>query len=532
MALRAENGVSERSTGTGTRLGIAAVVTLNLALAMGVAGGVTWLAARPGLRLRVDLTAAGENTLDVNARAVLDGVQGDDPILIDVFLRPLPAPLDQISARAQQRLAGLLRLAHEHRPELVEVAHHALAGPTGVSETEARMRELGISEVDVVVVSRGDRKEVLRFLGDVAEIDIGRPANMPGGFEPPSLISFRGEEALVKAILKVTQGERPHAYFSWGHGERNVYGEDPRDLGLLEHALRQDGFIVKRWVSEEQGAVPSDCAVLALIAPEEPLSAHEIGLVRDHVDRGGSLIAVPGHRLIAGEGTVSELLEGYGVRVGEGVVSRPYVGAGGSPVYGIPECAEVVVRAAGMAARHPITASLRRADRRVRIVFSRPLERASKPTGGILLDLLSASEFTWADLPDEDGVHRWNWDEEREAEGPFSLAMTSRFPPPLPGPAPPVGTMEQRPESRVLALGAPDLFANALFDTNRDFLLNAFNWAASREYRVSITPRDPDLRRLELGAGRGLFALTMCAVVALPLVCLLLGLGVAWKRRR
>ena len=38
MALRAENGVSERSTGTGTRLGIAAVVTLNLALAMGVAG--------------------------------------------------------------------------------------------------------------------------------------------------------------------------------------------------------------------------------------------------------------------------------------------------------------------------------------------------------------------------------------------------------------------------------------------------------------------------------------------------------------
>ena len=69
MALRAENGVSERSTGTGTRLGIAAVVTLNLALAMGVAGGVTWLAARPGLRLRVDLTAAGENTLDAGCMA-------------------------------------------------------------------------------------------------------------------------------------------------------------------------------------------------------------------------------------------------------------------------------------------------------------------------------------------------------------------------------------------------------------------------------------------------------------------------------
>ncbi|MDP6409143.1 MAG: GldG family protein [Planctomycetota bacterium] len=530
--MSAERGASERGTGRATRLGIAATVSLNLALAAGAAGGLTWLAARPGLRSRIDLTAGGENTLDANSREVLDGVQGEEPILVDVFLRPLPAPLDQISARAQQRLAGLLRLAWEQRPELVRLTHHALAGPTGAGETEARMRELGITEIGVVVVSRGDRKEIVRFLGDVAEIDIGRPANMPGGYVPPRLLAFRGEEAIVKAVLKVTQGERPHAYFSSGHGERNLYGEDPRDLGLLEAALRQDGFIVKRWVSEEQGAVPDDCAVLALIAPQEPLSPRERDFVREFVDRGGSLIAVPGHRRIAGEGSVSELLEGYGVRVGEGVVSRPYVGAGGSPVYGIPECAEVVVRAEGMAARHPITASLRRAERRVRIVFSRPLERGRKPTGGVLLDLLSASEFTWADLPDEDGVHRWEWDEESEREGPFSLALTSRFPPPLPGPAPPPGTMEERPESRVLGLGAPDLFANVLFDTNRDFLLNAFNWAASREYRVSISPRDPDLRRLELGSGSGLFVLTMAAVVVLPLSCLLLGLGVAFKRRR
>jgi hypothetical protein len=532
VALSTDEHAPARPTGNATRLGIAATVALNLALAAGVAGGLCWLAARPGLRARIDLTATGENTLDENARAVIDAVEGDEPIVVDTFLRPLPAPLDRITARAQQRFVGLLRLAREQRPELFRVTHHALAGAAGTSGTEARMRELGLSEVDVVVVSRGDRKEIVRFLGDVAEIDIGRPANMPGGYVPPRLLAFRGEETIVKAVLKVTQGERPYAYFSWGHGERDLYGEEPRDLGLLEAALREDGFAVKRWESDEQGAVPDDCAVLAVVAPEEALSPRETDFVREYVDRGGSLIAVPGHRLITGAGSVGELLEGYGVRVGEGVVSRPYVGAGGSPVYGIPECAEVVVRAEGMAATHPITAPLRRAERRVRLVFSRPLERGRKPTGGVLLDLLTASEFTWADLPDADGVHRWMWDEEAEREGPFSLAMTARFPPPLPGPAPPAGTMEERPESRVLGLGAPDLFANVLFETNRDFLLNAFNWAASREYRVSISPRDPDLRRLELGSGRGLFFLTMCAVVILPLSCLLFGLGVAWKRRR
>jgi len=525
-----------RGTGWVTRLRIAALVLVNVLLAIGAAVALTWLAGRPGLRQRFDLTAAGENTLDESTRAVLDELPAGEPIRIDVFFRPLDRPLTQIGARAQARMFDLLLLARDYRADrIVLTAYDTGGAATGGSKVEARMRELGLRGLEnggVVAVSRGGRKELVRLVGDIAEIDLGNPDERPGQYVPPRLVRFRGEEGLLVAVLKVTQGESPQAYFSWGHGERDLYGDEPFELGRLERALRDDGFVVARWVPDEDGPVPDDCAVLAIVGPEEPFRPAELDWVREYVDSGGSLIAVPGHTLEQGVGSVTELLAGYGIRVVKGIICRPEVAPGGSLVFGVPECSALSVRAANMARSHPITEPLRRGDRRVLVNLTRSFERGRKPAGGVLLDILSANESTWRDLPDDDGTYRWNPDPGLEQTGPFSIAMTSCFPPPKSDPSNPVGPMRERPEARVLALGTFMLFINETLDWNRDFLLNAFNWAASREYRVNISPRDPDLRRLEIGSGRALAAMNALAVIGLPLLCLLMGLGTAWRRKR
>ena len=84
----------------------------------------------------------------------------------------------------------------------------------------------------------------------------------------------------------------------------------------------------------------------------------------------------------------------------------------------------------------------------------------------------------------------------------------------------------------MLALGSPEVFGNVSFDTNGDFLLNAFNWAASREFRVSITPRKSEERRIDIGQDRSLFRVNLVAVWLLPLACLALAFATAWRRRR
>ncbi len=520
----------EMNSGALRRAKIFTTVLLNVVLACAIAAGAVWLAGRPGLRQRIDLTVHGENTLDENARNVIDGLP--DTVQIDVFFRPQSPPLDQVVGEVQGRMFELLVLAEEYAPDKIELTNHPYAPPgLGGAELLEEMRALAVSDFNVFVVSNGDRRVQVALLGDVAEIDLGNPSPQRGQFRPPSLIEFEGQESLVKGLLRVTQGQRPLAVFSAGHGERALFEEGDGNLGRLHSALVEDGFRVETWDPSEDGAVPDGTAVLAMVGPEEPLSEQATGWIADFVRRGGSLIAAPSLFPTGGPTSLEGMLAKLGIVTQPGFVCRPVINAAGMPVYGNPESAQVLVRAAGMQPKHPVTQPLRQADRRVRLTFTHAFERGTPPTGGVVRELLRTDEYTWLEFPDAEGTHNWAWDQAREREGPFTLAMASVFPPDEVGPIP-LGTNSLVRECRVLALGSPEAFADGLFDTNRDLLLNGFNWAANREFRVSVTPRQLDQRRLDIGQDQSLFYLNVICLGLLPLGCLALAAFAAWRRKR
>lgn len=517
-----------RSTGTLTRIGILSQVLLTLGLALAAVLLLTWLSRRQGIRYRLDLTAAGENTLESASLDVLNKLE--DELVVDVFFRPVEEPYRQVVAEIQERMFALLLVAQDSLPEKIEIVHHDLSRPAeGASEIEARMRELGLRHVlNTVVLSYRERSAVLHLRGDIAVIDPGNPSRQ--NFVPPRILRFRGEEALIEGVLRVSRGAAPKLLFSRGHGERDLYADDAYDLGRLQTALVRDGFDPARWDGDADGPIPDDCRVVAVISPDGPFSRGELQYLRDFLDSGGRLIAAPSPIDQGGEGTLVELLEEYGLRTLSGIVARPVVGAGGKPGFGVPECAETVVRSDGMAMRHPVTEPLRRGERRVVLPFARALERGELPQGGIFVDLLRTNEYSWRDLPDP--VHDWEYDAGSEDRGPFRIAIAGWFPPLQPVPAQRMGSNQARPESRLLVIGSAEPFTNARLDANRDFALNTFNWAASREFRVKIAPRDPERRRIEIGVGRTLFTVNLLASAVLPLACLLAGIGVAWLRRK
>lgn len=523
-----------RGTGKFVRLGLVLQVGISIVLAAAIAIGLTWLSERPGMRLRVDLTAAGENSFDEETRRKLDALPDDASLEIDAFFVPYVQPLTDIGAELHGRMYRFLALVKESRRDIVRLTRHEMGGAVdGRLEAESRLRELGFRDptdgLNTVVLSYKGRRAVLRLLGDVAEVDVGSPRGRGGDFVPPRLVSFRGEEAFVRGLLKVSATGEPRALFSWGHGERDLYAEGDRQLSRLYRALGKDGFRVGRWDSDEVGAVPMDCAVLAIIGPQQPLSEMEKQWVREYLERGGRLIAGPGLLEQEGDGGLPDLLAEYGILRQAGIVCRPYVGPGGTLLQGRPECMDLSVRSQHMA-RHAITDPLRRGDRRVRMVFARPLRRGVAPEGGRLLELLQSDALTWADLPGPDGAGDTVLAEGQEVMGPFQLAMISHFPLAQAGPAAD-DAVTVRKDARVLAVGTPEVFCDMLFDTNRDFLLNAFNWAADREFRVSISTRDPDRRVLALDEGDVRLWLRRVLVWGLPGLCVLLGL-VRWAMRR
>ena len=521
-------------TGKLKRLEIMAQVTITALLAGVLAIGLTWLSERPGLRVRYDLTASGQNSFDEETQRLLSALPDDVQLEVDAFFVSFVPPMTQLGAELQGRFFRLLALIKESRRDIVQLTRHELEGPTpGRVEAEARMRALGFRDtsdaLNSVVLSYGGRRAVIRLVGDVGEIDVGNPRGRGGEFVPPRLVAYRGEEAFVRGLLKVSSVGEPRVLFAWGHGERDLYADDDRHMSRLFNALVEDGFKVGRWDSDEMGELPSDCDVLAMVGAQQPLTGVESNWIREFLARGGRLIAGPGLFEQEGDGGLPDLLEEYGIRRQAGMICRPYVGANGTLLQGRPECMDISVRSQNMA-RHPITDSLRRGDRRVRMVFTRPLLRGTAPQDGTLFTLLESDAVTWADLPGPEGAGDQILAEGVELMGPFVLGMISAFSVDQVGPVGPDLVVERK-DARILALGTPEVFCNSLFDTNRDFLLNAFNWAADREFRVTISTRDPDRRVMPVGDGPQLSWVRRVAVFGLPLLCLLLGLS-RWALRR
>lgn len=64
---------------------------------------------------------------------------------------------------------------------------------------------------------------------------------------------------------------------------------------------------------------------------------------------------------------------------------------------------------------------------------------------------------------------------------------------------------------------------------NEPFARNLFNWAADREYRVSISSKDPAVQRADPEATA---MVSQVALWYLPIGCILMGVLVGYMRRR
>lgn len=537
-AARAAKAV-EHGTGRGTRLAIGAQVALTIVLALAAVLLVDWLSERPGLRVRADWTHDASNTLSPASIEVLERLPVD--VKVDVFFqgRALERGLEAIGLEVQEHARKVLRLLQEASNGRIESEEHDLSDRRGSdSRALARLAELELREVEpggIVVVSSGKRSQVLHLRGDLCDIDPGYPGDSMTPPVAPRVAALRAEEAFVGALHKVASTDEPKVLFTTGHGEFDPKSADGGGLAQLKLALEADGFRVASYDIEKQGPIPDECQLLVVVAPEQPFTEKEAREVQNFLDTGGRLVAAPDHKTDQdGPTSLAGILDAYGIRPRmHGLVARPIAQANGEALTGLPQCAQnILVWANGMAAQNPVTEPLRRAGRRVYLPFARVLERSNAVPGGTVIQILTSEPDDWCDLGDASDASKYDWTPgPNEARGPFALALQAVFPTRKSPPAARV-VPGGRPEGRILCIGSSMALTNALLPTNRDFVLNAFNWASSREYRVSVGAKSSQARRLEVSQGTALARIHLVAVFLLPGAFLLLGLWTAWKRRR
>ncbi|MDE2280200.1 MAG: GldG family protein [Xanthomonadaceae bacterium] len=415
-----------------------------------------------------DWTANGRLSLSPRSRAVLAQLHG--PVDIVSYASP------QGDLRAQ--VAGFLQRYRQAKPDLTL----RFVDP---QQDPARMRQLGISV---------DGELILHYHGHQQQL------------------TELSEDSVTNALQRLIRGRDRIVAFVTGDGERLPSGQGGADMGMLMGQLAQSGLRAVPLSFAQASAVPQGTDLVVLASPTSDLPAGATQALVNYVQDGGNLLWLrdPANDDLG----LKPLANALGVQVLPGVLVD---GAGSALGLGDPR-----LLAVAQYPPNPITLGFQLATR-----FPQVAALARTGAGGwTVTPLLRSSAQSWTEFHPIDNAHpsAIHYDAAAgEFKGPldfgFALARLS----PSPG----------KREQRAVVIGDGDFLSNAYLGQggNRALGERIFNWLLGDDALVDL-PREgvPD-RVLRIGQGE-LNATTIGFMVVLPLLLLLAGGLLAWRRRR
>jgi ABC-type uncharacterized transport system involved in gliding motility auxiliary subunit len=309
------------------------------------------------------------------------------------------------------------------------------------------------------------------------------------------------EEALTNAIAKVLRTTEKKVYFTVGHGEGDLDdATTPDGYGSIAARLANEGLRTAkvRLVTED---LPSDAAAVLVLAPKKPFLEPELKALSAYLAKGGRVLvaAEPGWK----DPGLQKLLGDWGFELDDTLIVDPL-----SKLMGGGDAIPVVQSYAD----HELTKGF---DLVTLFPTARPVvARGDVEPRPVVLALTNPT--AWGETSPDAAEVKFDEGEKRGALG-LAAAVTRKA-----GDA----------EGRMVVFGDAD-FADNQFEKaggNSDLFLNAVNWLASQEARITIRPKQREASRLVLTEEDARF-LNLFSMNGLPMLVLAIGLSV-WLVRR
>ncbi len=343
-------------------------------------------------------------------------------------------------------------------------------------------KEYGVTRAGQVIVSSGNRKEKLEGTG---------------------------EEDFTGAILKATSDKVNTVCFVEGHGEKSL--SDPGQSGYKNVAdeLKKENYVTKTVNLVSENGVPADCTVLVDAGPTKALFPQEAEMIGKYLENGGKAMLLIDPDMNPG---LADLLKAWNINLGENTVIDA---SGVGRMFGTGPAVPLVSDYGS----HPITQNFGRTMSF--FPLARTVTIADKGNTKLYpVELLKTSSFSFAVKDLEDLKKRGGkLDPKVDTQGPLSIGVA-------------VENKEGDKDSRLVVIGDSDFASNQVISMQRngDLFYNAINWLSADENLISIRPKSPTNRRVNLTEGqtRGLFWFSL---VFLPGFVILAGIIIWWKRR-
>jgi|SRR5579862_640826 len=342
------------------------------------------------------------------------------------------------------------------------------------------------------------------------------------------------EEEITGALVRSLKGGERNACFLSGSGEHSLDDSAGTGFSTLKDGLEHNNYKTRsvNLVQAAPGApgaapvigqvaaakveIPKDCSLLVSGGPKFAYSPAEAAAIKAYVEGGGSVLFLMDTPVRIGpqEGAenpeVVKMLADWGVTMNNDLALDT---SGIGQIFGLgPEVAMVTTYEPQAIVR----------DFKEGVPTAIPLSRTLKINGNtkVTVDkLMSTGENSFATSSIEGG----KVDPKKGLKGPLVLAGAGTY-----------NTGKPGGNGRFVVYGsslwATNNFLGSRQIANRDVALNTFNWLTSDEDLISIRPKEPEDRRLEISGNR-MNLIFWWSVVLLPLSVVGAGLMVWWRRR-
>lgn len=417
---------------------------------------------------RADWTANGRTSLSAESRAVLAKLDG--PVQIVSYANP--------QGNLRQTIAGFLQRYQAVKPDLSLRFVDPQLDP-------AKMRELGITVDGALILHYKDREQRLDELS---------------------------ERSLTNALERLVRGSDRIVAFVTGDGERRADGQANADVGTFMSSLESRGMRAVPLNFAQVAAVPEHTDLVVLASPTMTLAPGAVQALVGYVQNGGNLLWLtePANDDLG----LAPLAAALGVRVLPGVLVD-----GSGTALGLHDPRMIAL------GDYPPQAITRGFTLTTLFPQASALAQVAQ-TGWAVTPLLRSTAQSWTEFQPIDNAKASDirFDASAgELKGPldFGFALSRLSPSP------------DKSEQRVVVIGDGDFLSNTFLGNggNRALGERVFDWLLGDDKLVELPPRGAPDRLLDISQ-TGLNALSFGFLIAMPLLLLLSGGLIVWRRRR
>ncbi len=415
-----------------------------------------------------DWSKDGRASLSTESRAVLDHLKG--PVEIVSYANP--------QSDLRQTVASFIERYRRAKPDL----SLRFVDP---QQDPAAMRELGITVDGALIVHYEGREQRLDELS---------------------------ERSLTNALERLARGGERIVAFVTGDGERRADGVANADLGTFMSQLEGRGMRAVPLNFSQVTGVPLHTDLVVLASPSLALPPGAVKALTDYVDNGGNLLwlSEPTNDDLG----LQPLASALAVRILPGVLVD-----GQGAALGLKDPRMIAL---GDYPPHAITRGLT-----LTTLFPQASALAQvTQSGWQVKPFLRSGPQSWTEFQpiENDKPTDIRFDADAgELKGPldFGFAMTRLSPSPDKG------------EQRAVVIGDGDFLSNTFLGNggNRALGERVFDWLLGDDALVNMPPRGAPDRALQITQGQ-LNAVTLGFLIGLPLLLLIAGSFIAWRRRR